>query len=320
MIEANADVAHGSDWAAATNHIKKIVQDTAPINFLERELKETTELSVKSPDEIIQHGSGWSEIENKRRQLSSEPQICQNSLSFDNELMGADEKIWSELIEKGIMKGVDGIPGGYMTQKEWIPLLLESLTRVGGDNWLSRLHLGVLYYANNEHDKAIEQWKLSVAKKTNVFALRNIGFAFNKKNIKDLAIEYYSKAWEIEKSDYTVAIEFLDLLLDGKKLQRLSEVFIQMPEQIINHPRVLVAQVKYNFMIGNFKLTESLLESIILPDLREGDTALTDIWFEIQAKKIAETKGIECDEELLKKLKKELTPPRQIDFRMADVE
>jgi hypothetical protein len=56
-----------------------------------------------------------------------------------------------------------------------------------------------------------------------------------------------------------------------------------------------------------------------LPDLREGDTDLTDMWFEIQAQKIAAARGIACDKQLLEQVKKELTPPRQIDFRMADL-
>ncbi len=320
MIETNAEVVHGSDWASAMNHVKKTVQDIASINFLERELNDTAELAARSPDEIIQHGSGWGEIENKRRQLASDPPICQKSLVFDNATVGADEKIWLDLLEKGIMKpnAEDRECGGYMTQKEWIPLLLESMKRTGGDNWLGRLHLGILYYANDEYDNAVEQWRLSIEKKANVFALRNMGLAFNKKNKKDMAIEYYGKAWALNKSDHIITIEFLDLLLDEKQLGQIANVFVQMPESLVNHPRVLVAKVKYNFMIGNYKQTESLLESIVLPDLREGDTALTDIWFEIQAKKIAETKGIKCDDELLRQVKKELVPPRQIDFRMAE--
>jgi tetratricopeptide (TPR) repeat protein len=321
MIETNPEIVHGSDWQNAANHVKKIVQDAAPINYLEKELNDTAELAGQSPDEIVQHGSGWAVVECKRRQAVSENPLCQNSLVFSNETIGPDEKIWSDLLENGAMKpnGEDCDCGGYMTQKEWIPILSESMKNSDGDNWLSRLHLGILYYSNDASDAAIEQWLASIRKKENIFAYRNIGFAFNKKNKKDLAIEYYKKAWELNKSDYTIATEFLDLLLEEKKYDIINNVLGRMPELAANHPRVLVAKAKYNFLTGNFKKAESLLESIILPDLREGDTALTDMWFEIQARKLAKEKETSYGPELLQQVKKELVPPKQLDFRMADL-
>jgi len=181
------------------------------------------------------------------------------------------------------------------------------------------LHLGVLYYANNECDKAVEQWQMSAKKKESVFSYRNIGYALNKSNKKDLAIEYYTKAWELDDTDCTVAKEFLNLLLEEKEYDSFKEILEQMPEDIANHPRVLVAKAGYYFLTGNFKQAGILLESIILPDLREGDTALTDMWFEIQAREIAKEKNISYTPEILQQAKKELVPPKQLDFRMADL-
>jgi tetratricopeptide (TPR) repeat protein len=320
LIEAEPHAAHNCDWADAIGHVKGLVQSKAPIELLDQELVDTAKLAQRTPDEIIQYGSGWGRIEAMRRSSTSAGEICGCGLVFCHESVGQDEEIWAELIEKGFISSHNrDLPGGYMSQEEWIPLLLESIKKPGGDNWLSRLHLGVLYYSNDEQEKAVENWKISAELKPNIFALRNIGFAAGKQNEKDKAIEYYSKAWQLNKADYTVTIEFLDLLIEQKKHDLAEQVFSQMPRQIADHPRVLVAKAKFSFITGDFQKAEILLESIILPDLREGDTALTDMWFEIQAQKIAAARGIACDKQLLEQVNKELTPPRQIDFRMADL-
>jgi tetratricopeptide (TPR) repeat protein len=111
----------------------------------------------------------------------------------------------------------------------------------------------VLYYSNDEQEKAVENWRISAELKPNIFALRNIGFAAGKQNEKDKAIEYYSKAWQLNKADYTVTIEFLDLLIEQKKHDLAEQVSSQMPRQIADHPRVLVAKSKFSFITGDFQ-------------------------------------------------------------------
>jgi hypothetical protein len=61
---------------------------------------------------------------------------------------------------------------------------------------------------------------------------------------------------------------------------------------------------------------EKLLFRVELADIREGETTLTDLWFAIQAKRIAAAEGIPLDEALDQRVRTTLTPPPQIDFRM----
>ena len=54
--------------------------------------------------------------------------------------------------------------------------------------------------------------------------------------------------------------------------------------------------------------------------IQEGQTLLTDLWFELQARKISTQTGEPLGEPLRRRVKMTLTPPRQIDFRSANHE
>jgi hypothetical protein len=52
--------------------------------------------------------------------------------------------------------------------------------------------------------------------------------------------------------------------------------------------------------------------------IQEGQTLLTDLWFELQARKISAQTGEPLSEHLRCKVKLECTPPARIDFRSVN--
>jgi hypothetical protein len=54
--------------------------------------------------------------------------------------------------------------------------------------------------------------------------------------------------------------------------------------------------------------------------IQEGQTLLTDLWFELQARKISFQTGEPLSEKIRRKVKLELIPPRRIDFRSHNSE
>lgn len=56
-----------------------------------------------------------------------------------------------------------------------------------------------------------------------------------------------------------------------------------------------------------------LMSRIVLTDVREGDVLLTDLWFELMARK---ERG-SAEEEDIAWAHEHLTPPRHLDFRMV---
>ena len=53
-------------------------------------------------------------------------------------------------------------------------------------------------------------------------------------------------------------------------------------------------------------------------DVREGDTELTDLWFELCSRRIAAQTGRAIDERLRREVERDYPPPLQIDYRMRD--
>jgi hypothetical protein len=52
-----------------------------------------------------------------------------------------------------------------------------------------------------------------------------------------------------------------------------------------------------------------------IASIREGEASLSDLWFELQERKLAAKEGVPVDEALRKRVRKELPPPSRIDFR-----
>jgi hypothetical protein len=52
--------------------------------------------------------------------------------------------------------------------------------------------------------------------------------------------------------------------------------------------------------------------------VQEGETVLSDLWFELQARRLAEQTGVALDDDLRQRVRAELKPPSRIDFRSVD--
>ena len=91
-------------------------------------------------------------------------------------------------------------------------------------------YLGCLYYAARQYDLAIENWELS-AKTDPSFPTvwRNLALArFNKQNLRDEALEYMKRAFQLDKTDPRVFME-LDQLY--KRLQKPHQERLSLLKQ-----------------------------------------------------------------------------------------
>lgn len=319
LMQADPTEVHGENWGAARDAVQGGIGRIVSHAALQEELACSAEMAGRSPDEIVLQGSGWGAVERKRRQLCGAPPLADEAVAFGDSTIGLEERKWAELLDKGVMvpDPDQTTPGGYLAQQEWITLLQDSMTRPLGDNWLSRLQLGLLLFASDRFEEAGEQWRRSAEHKPNRFAWRNLAALALRSGDKCKAARCYGRAWDLDKSDFRIAIDYLNLLLDNGTAAELDAVFDTIPEELAHHPRILVAKTKHCFNQGQYAAAEELLLQIELPDLREGDTALTDIWFSIQARRLAAERCMDCTSEFVGKMRKELVPPSRLDFRMA---
>jgi len=54
---------------------------------------------------------------------------------------------------------------------------------------------------------------------------------------------------------------------------------------------------------------------IEVPDMREGEVLLSDLWYRMHEKRLAEAEGVAIDDELRERVRRDFPPPAHIDFR-----
>lgn len=69
--------------------------------------------------------------------------------------------------------------------------------------------------------------------------------------------------------------------------------------------------------IGVFESVERFFESgVIIPDIREGEVALSDLWFEYHLKRLSSQENCAVDDALRARVQREFPVPGTFDFRM----
>ena len=85
--------------------------------------------------------------------------------------------------------------------------------------------------------------------------------------------------------------------------------------QFKNDGRLKLCRVKALMGLGRYnEATEILNYSLNMPDIKEGDTAISDVWFDLYGKILSEETGI-TDPEKLRQLTEEKYPLKNLDFR-----
>lgn len=139
---------------------------------------------------------------------------------------------------------------------------LQIASEVNPSDDKSHYYLGNLWYDKRQYSDAIQQWELSAKKNTSFpTVLRNLGIAyFNKQKDSVKALEYFKKAFELDKSDARILME-LDQLY--KRLNRKPETRLALLEENLETAELrddiyLERAAIYNF-IGQYDKAYNLI-------------------------------------------------------------
>ena len=296
---------------------------------------------VPTAENIYHRGSGFGAVEIERMRMDNDG-VPPASMLFPEDTVTDVETPWLGLLRDGIISETDPkkIQTSYMISTKWIDRMLTSLKTAGGYNWHSLLHAGVaiyeyhnvgvtsrLSYSEDENarqtDKARELWLASVAERENYWAYRNLAILEQQAGNLDLTEKYYDLAIACDGAfyDFALASEYMSFLVKAKKYEKLWQLYLSLPESCKEVDRVKISAAQAAVKLGEL----GYLEHFFIEehyDIREGESSLTDIWFEYCALKMAKERGIESpDREILEELIDEawdLCPPsKDIDFRMS---
>ncbi|MBO4326118.1 MAG: DUF5107 domain-containing protein [Clostridia bacterium] len=323
--------------------IERLIGEEELLAFNEK-YKKAAEI-VPEERNVVHAASGWGALELRREAKTGDSRLP-SSLCFPESTLGKEQEQWLELLESGLLTAPDPgeIPPSWMVSQKWAALLEKSFDRPGGRNWFSLLHYGNMLFEympdnvvaavsakwpyserSRYESMAEDMWKESDMLCPNVWARRNLAYLEYLRDNEDKAFEYYRSVFELEAShsDFAFCAEFMGWLNHSGKYAESWALYGSMPDNLQTEDRVALCAAGCAVKLGYLDFAEK----VILAEhstIREGENSLTDMWFELCARKRAKENGLDpaaVDKDTLSKLKEEAEdncpPPYSIDFRMS---
>lgn len=312
-IRTDPNKVHG-DWDGAKAEVERVLSTMIASEDLEKLLVKTKkEIALKPAHKIMFTGSGWGALENKRREKYGEEPLSQH-LDFGE--ICCDQKQWVALMNNGFMQDMsaEAVPESWMNQTEFTLMLEKAVSGPDEFNWYSWMHLGVIYLNCHRFDCAKKALSRSMELKRNCWALYGLAVLARNKNENEKAAFLAMRASLMKPCDASLAKETLNLLcsahLYGEALVLISELdkSVQALERVQLYKAFCLAHT------GKLDEAEQILYQdggLVVPDIREGEISITDLWYFIEEEKARE-RGEVFDKDAV-------LPPSFLDFRMDAV-
>ena len=192
-----------------------------------------------------------------------------------------------------------------------------------GVHWLSLLHLGVMRYRAGEVIGARDAWQRSLACEPNAWAQRNLAILALDDGNPELAAELAAAAAKMLPGLKPLAIEACELLLAAGCFGELHELIADLPGDVAATGRIRLIRAIAGVKSGNLAEAEAFFSaSGDIPNIREGETSVSDLWFDWQAARLAKAEGMSDVEsaaagtKLRQRLNRDHPLPRDFDYRM----
>ncbi len=326
-LEADPAGVHSPDWERAIETVDAELKARIPPQKL-FELERTCRSRADIPaHELLQTGSGWGALEVKRREKDPHAWPMPAAFVFPQserkEHGATEQEKWLLLLEGGALPDPDPdqAPGEWMIQPEWRERLEHSLSEWRNRNWFALLHLGVMRMEALDEAGAGAAWEESIQNRPSACACRNLAILRARQDRVDEAIQLYEKAWHLAEKNQAmrsaVSVEYLHMLVKAGQFQRALQVLHALPAAIQDTDPIQLLWAQIGLELGMLDQVEPVFERDFAV-IQEGQTLLSDLWFEWQARKISAQTGEPLTDQLRQTVRRECIPPRRIDFRSVN--
>lgn len=311
-MSANSQKVHG-DWEDAKAEVSERLSELVDEAYMETLLKETHAMATSPAKETILKGAGWGALERERRSAVGGDELCPH-LDFGK--TDAEQEAWLHLLKNGYFPEVCPCeaPKSWMLQPEWTVMLERAVNGMDSYNWYAWLQLGMVYLASREPEKAKHALEKSMQLKPSAWGYYGLANIARLEEKLPLAAELALRAASIKPDDASLAKEALRLLTECGFYDKAVAFAALLSPEIASIGRIKLYLAFSYLNVGNLEMTEEILfenGGIVVPDVREGENSVTDLWFELEEKK-AKRDGREFNRETAE-------PPALLDFRMGAV-
>ncbi len=311
-VSADPAKIHGT-WDEARAELERCLDDLAPMDAMEAELKDTHKMATSPADRVILEGYGWGALENRRRELEKMPRMTPH-LDFGK--CGKEQEMWLQLLNTGSLRTADNAcpcnaPISYQRGAEWIEKLKAAASGPDRHFWLTHYMLGCAYLAEYELDKAEEALVQSSLLNENAWNTYALAELYRMRHDIVRSACTIAAAAKMAPDDVSLCKMAAKYLLRAGLHEEMRLFVNGLSDEMKQVPRVRLFQAISAVNSGNPELAEEILYAnggLEVPDIQEGEISITDLWFRIQEKK-AEREGKTFD-------RASVRPPKQFDFRM----
>jgi len=295
-MSADGDTVHG-DWQKAKAEVAQKLDEIITDEKMDEILADTKKMATsKAQGELKFYGSGWAALENKLREKNGRPRMAAH-LDFGE--IGDEQADWEKLMNEGKFLCHDPkiSPVSWMLQGDWTRLMEAACEESDKDNWYAYLQLGMTYVADGRLNDGWHILAKSYEMKPSAWAL--YGQSIVKKVIGDRenCALLIRDAAKMLPNDISLAKEAMECLIAAEMYEEAMHLSDSMPEKVRANGRVRLYKTLAHIHLGDIEVAEAVLNEnggLILPDIREGETIITELWFLIEEAK-AKRDGREFD-------------------------
>lgn len=273
------DVAHGN-ITVAKEALGKLVSE-------KKGLLDPSVFALVKKDAPAYYGSGWGAIE---EQLRGKP--ISESCEFPKDSIGRAQTDWASLLAGTPLPSPStALPiVSHAVGKRWLALM----ERTPADNWYYYNHLGVMHYAEGNFEEAKRRFIRSTEAEDSAWARRNLAQLY--KNVfgdTEAAAEQMLAAIALCNTYTPLCLECAEVLIHAGRYHTLADLYETFPEHIRENGRMRMLLGTCYTKLSDFARAEQFVnESLVVADIREGEYALSNIWIELHAKRLAAERGV----------------------------
>jgi thioredoxin-like negative regulator of GroEL len=104
--------------------------------------------------------------------------------------------------------------------------------------------------------------------------------------------------------------------VESGRYQEVLSLLKTLAPEVRSQGRLALLEARACLELGDFNAVEAILQSRpVVPDIREGEVSLTDLWFQLHERRVAQEENVASDDALRERIQKEYPAPPWLDFR-----
>jgi tetratricopeptide (TPR) repeat protein len=272
VADVDPAIAHGDDLSTAIAHCAARLAPA--FEELDRADAALAAVRRRAPGRSVLAGSGWGALEQRRRERAGEPPLGDDGAPFAASTMGEEQGPWAELLDRGRFDGA----AAFVRGADWS----ERLAAVPGSAD-SLLHLGALAHADGRDEAAADAYRRSIRLRGTVHAHRGLALLAIAAGDAEAAANAYEAACAVDRSHRPLLLEAVTALLRADRAERALALLDAADVPAIEEGRTGFLLATALARTGETARAALLLDAgLEMPDLREGEDAIADLWRELR--------------------------------------